>query len=54
DNLAIYIQNNPWLVGTIPWQFIATLPYVVTLIVVAGIIGRARPPKWDGRPYKRE
>ncbi|WP_297515758.1 ABC transporter permease [Thermococcus sp.] len=54
DNLAIYIQNNPWLAGTIPWQFIATLPYVVTLIVVAGIIGRARPPKWDGRPYKRE
>ncbi len=54
DNLAIYIQNNPWLAGTIPWQFIATLPYVVTLIVVAGIIGRVRPPKWDGRPYKRE
>ncbi len=54
DNLAIYIQNNPWLAGTIPWQFIATLPYVVTLIVVAGIIGKARPPKWDGKPYKRE
>ena len=54
DNFAIYIQNNPWLAGTIPWQFIATLPYVVTLIVVAGIIGKARPPKWDGRPYKRE
>ncbi|AIU70428.1 ABC transporter permease [Thermococcus eurythermalis] len=54
DNLAIYIQNNPWLAGTIPWQFIATLPYVVTLVVVAGIIGKARPPKADGKPYKRE
>jgi len=54
DNLAIWIQNNPWMAGTVPWQFIATLPYVVTLIVVAGIIGRARPPKWDGKPYKRE
>ncbi|WP_456365709.1 ABC transporter permease [Thermococcus sp.] len=54
DNLAIYIQNNPWLAGTIPWQFIATLPYLVTLLVVAGIIGRARAPKWDGIPYKRE
>ncbi|WP_297421297.1 ABC transporter permease [Thermococcus sp.] len=54
DNLAIYIQSNPWLAGAIPWQFIATLPYVVTLIVVAGIIGRARPPKWDGIPYRRE
>ncbi|WP_461867016.1 ABC transporter permease [Thermococcus sp.] len=54
DNLAIWIQNNPWMAGTVPWQFIATLPYVVTLVVVAGIIGRARPPKWDGKPYKRE
>lgn len=45
DNLSFYIQNNPWLAGTIPWQFIATLPYVVTLLVVAGIIGKAKPPK---------
>lgn len=38
----------------IPGQFILMLPYVMTLIIVAGIIGKARPPKWDGRPYKRE
>ncbi|AFL94239.1 ABC type sugar transporter permease 2 [Thermococcus cleftensis] len=38
----------------IPGQFILMLPYIMTLIIVAGIIGRARPPKWDGRPYKRE
>jgi len=54
DNLSFYIQTNPWLAGKVPWQFVATLPYLVTLIVVAGIIGKARPPKWDGRPYKRE
>lgn len=54
DNLSFYIQNNPWLAGTIPWQFIATLPYVVTLLVVAGIIGKAKLPKADGKPYKRE
>ncbi len=38
----------------IPGQFILMLPYIMTLIIVAGIIGKARPPKWDGIPYKRE
>ena len=38
----------------VPGQFILMLPYIMTLIIVAGIIGKARPPKWDGRPYKRE
>ncbi|WP_048148709.1 ABC transporter permease [Palaeococcus ferrophilus] len=38
----------------IPGQFILMLPYIMTLVIVAGIIGKARPPKADGRPYKRE
>jgi len=30
------------------------LPYVVTLLVVAGVIGRVRFPRASGQPYRRE
>jgi general nucleoside transport system permease protein len=31
-----------------------TLPYVLTLIAVAGVIGRSRPPAAIGRPYRKQ
>ena len=39
---------------TIPHQFIGMLPYVLTVIVLAGFVGRARPPAAIGRPYEPE
>jgi simple sugar transport system permease protein len=37
----------------IPYQFLSMAPYVVTMIVLAGWIGRAVPPAAVGRPYER-
>jgi simple sugar transport system permease protein len=38
---------------SIPSEFWQSLPYVVTIIVVAGAVGRAIPPAADGQPYER-
>ena len=37
---------------SIPSEFWQSLPYVVTIIVVAGAVGRAIPPAADGQPYE--
>lgn len=38
----------------IPVQFIQMIPYVLTIIVLAGFIGLSRAPKSLGIPYKKE
>ncbi len=38
----------------IPSEFLAMAPYIATIILVAGIVGRARPPAADGKPYIKE
>lgn len=35
-------------------EFLTMFPYLVTIAVVAGLIGRVRPPAADGIPYKRD
>jgi simple sugar transport system permease protein len=37
----------------IPGQFLSMLPYLVTIVVVAGAMGRAVPPAADGKPYRK-
>ncbi|MEO0064206.1 MAG: hypothetical protein RLZZ377_632 [Chloroflexota bacterium] len=36
---------------SIPPQILLSMPYIVTIIVVAGLIGRVRAPASAGRPY---
>jgi len=38
----------------IPVQFIQIVPYVLTIVVLAGFIGQSRPPRALGRPYQKE
>ncbi len=38
----------------IPSEFLAMAPYIVTIIVVAGIVGSARPPQAIGKAYIKE
>ncbi len=52
QSLATWIKTLPS--KPIPWQFVEMLPYIVTLLVVSGVIGRVRFPKALGKPYKRE
>jgi simple sugar transport system permease protein len=42
------------LLGQLPGQVFDALPYLVTIIVLAGLIGRSIPPAADGLPYERE
>jgi general nucleoside transport system permease protein len=46
------LQNRLAVLDTpIPSEFLLMTPYVVTIIVVAGLVGRSRPPAADGQVY---
>jgi len=35
-------------------QFMAALPYILTVVILAGFVGRAIPPRAGGEPYVKE
>ncbi|WBU64541.1 ABC transporter permease [Paracoccus aerodenitrificans] len=39
---------------TIPSMFMNALPYIITVIILAGFVGRAVPPRAGGEPYVKE
>jgi general nucleoside transport system permease protein len=49
ESLSIHLQGV-----TSAAQFIQMIPYVVTIVVLAGFIGRATPPAAVGIPYEKE
>lgn len=55
DAAAIRMQGVALpIVGVVPVQFIQAMPYVLTVVLLAGFIGKAVAPKALGRPYTKE
>lgn len=55
DAIAIRLQGLTLPgIGTIPVQAIQALPYIFTLVLLAGFMGRAIPPRAAGLPYVKE
>jgi simple sugar transport system permease protein len=59
-SLGIAIRTTPppgqlgEILTSIPGQVFSALPYLVTIIVLAGVVGRSIPPAAVGRPYEKE
>jgi general nucleoside transport system permease protein len=50
DALQIRLQGLDF---ALPAQFLQMLPYLITIVVLAGVVGRARPPAAVGQPYEK-
>ncbi|WP_433347173.1 ABC transporter permease [Micromonospora sp. CA-111912] len=48
DQLGTYLGA---IGSSIPSQFLAMLPYLATMLAVAGLVGKVRAPAADGKPY---
>lgn len=55
EAIAIRFQNIEIVgVGTVPLQLMQALPYLLTVIILAGFVGKAIPPRAGGEPYIKE
>ncbi|MEN3793786.1 ABC transporter permease [Fulvimarina sp. MAC3] len=55
DASAIRLQGVSLpLIGEVPVQFMQALPYILVVVLLAGFIGKAIPPRAGGVPYVKE
>ncbi|SDI29895.1 ABC transporter permease [Lutimaribacter saemankumensis] len=52
--IALRYQNIDIGPITLPVQFMDALPYILTVVILAGFVGRAIPPHAGGEPYVKE
>lgn len=50
QSLEIYSKTFGW---RIPGEFFLAFPYLLTMLVLAGFVGKTQPPLYDGIPYKK-
>lgn len=42
-----------WVIGEIPSQLMQAIPYILTVLLLAGFIGKPKPPAAIGQPYHK-
>ncbi|MDF1802887.1 ABC transporter permease [Thalassovita sp.] len=52
--VALRYQNIDVGAFTIPVQVMDALPYILTVVILAGFVGKAIPPRAGGEPYVKE
>ena len=52
--IALRFQNIDIGAFTVPVQFMDALPYILTVVILAGFVGKAIPPRAGGEPYVKE
>jgi simple sugar transport system permease protein len=53
--VQVRLQGTPLpIVGVVPVQLIQAIPYVLTVCLLAGFVGRAVAPRAIGVPYVKE
>lgn len=50
---AIQIQASSLGLGWIPSEFLQAIPYIATILALAGVVGRAVGPAASGEPYEK-
>ncbi|WP_438991144.1 ABC transporter permease [Lentibacter sp.] len=52
--VAVRFQSFDVAGVTVPVQFMEALPYILTVVILAGFVGKAIPPRAGGEPYVKE
>lgn len=52
--IALRFQNIDLGLFVVPVQFMDALPYILTVVILAGFVGKAIPPRAGGEPYVKE
>jgi simple sugar transport system permease protein len=51
EGIPLYLNDAP-IIRLLPPQFIRMIPYVVTIVAIAGFVGKVRPPAAAGKAYE--